>query len=89
VHLASRLGRSRKKVIAVSGAVSGISMDEITPYTSLDTSRVSEMTGFVPPCAFDVIDTVYGAVLARRNGSSDSLDTLPLSEKFQLRIFCN
>jgi hypothetical protein len=40
-------------------------MDEITPYTSLDTSRVSEMTGFVPPRAFDVIDTVYGAVLAR------------------------
>jgi hypothetical protein len=23
------------------------------------------MTGFVPPRAFDVIDTVYGAVLAR------------------------
>jgi dTDP-4-dehydrorhamnose reductase len=65
VHLASRLGRSRKKVIAVSAAVSGLSMDEITPYTSLDTSRVSEMTGFVPPRAFDVIDTVYGAALAR------------------------
>jgi dTDP-4-dehydrorhamnose reductase len=65
LHLASRLGRSPEKVIAVSAAANGVLMNEITPYTSLDTSRLSQMIGFVPPCAFDVIDTVYGPTLAR------------------------
>src|SRR5262249_39772121 len=64
-YLASRLGRPPKKVIAVSAEANGLLMDEITPYTSLDTSRLSEMTGFVPPRAFEVIDTVYGSALAR------------------------
>jgi dTDP-4-dehydrorhamnose reductase len=65
LYLASRLGRSPKKVIAVSAEANGLLMDEITPYTSLDTSRLSQMTGFVPPCAFDVIDDEYGPALAR------------------------
>jgi dTDP-4-dehydrorhamnose reductase len=65
LYLASRLGRPPKKVIAVSAAANGFLMDEITLYTSLDTSRLSQMTGFVPPRAFDVIDTVYGPALAQ------------------------
>jgi dTDP-4-dehydrorhamnose reductase len=65
LHLASRLSRSPEKIIAVSAAANGFLMNEITPYTSLDTSRLSQMTGFVPPRAFDVIDTVYRPALAR------------------------
>lgn len=65
LHLASRLGRSSDKVVAISAAANGILINEITPYTSLDTSRLSGMTSFVPPCAFDVIDNVYGPALAR------------------------
>ena len=65
LHLASRLSRSPEKIVAVSAAANGFLMNEITPYTSLDTSRLSQMTGFVPPRAFDVIDTVYRPALAR------------------------
>jgi dTDP-4-dehydrorhamnose reductase len=65
LYLASRLGRPPRKVIAVSAEANGCLIDEITPYTSLDTSRLSQMTGFMPPRAFDVIDTVYGPALAQ------------------------
>jgi dTDP-4-dehydrorhamnose reductase len=65
LHLASRLGRPANQVTAVSAASAGIPTDEITPYTSLDTSRLSAMMGFVPPRPFDVLDSIYGPALAR------------------------
>jgi dTDP-4-dehydrorhamnose reductase len=39
---------------------SGIPSDEVTPYTSLDASRLVRLIGFQPPAPFAVIDEVFG-----------------------------
>ena len=60
-HLAFRIGIPQSQVAGALAVDNGISENEVTPYTSLDTSRVSAMTGFVPPAARTVIDEVFAA----------------------------
>jgi dTDP-4-dehydrorhamnose reductase len=67
-YLAECLGQSKDHVIGVPAETAAISGDEVTPYTSLDTHRLTTMTGFVPPEPFDVLDAVYAAPLARVHG---------------------
>lgn len=59
-HIAERVGALPSQVVPVRASDSGIPAGEITQFTSLDTSRLSAMSGFVPPQPHDVIDKVYG-----------------------------
>jgi dTDP-4-dehydrorhamnose reductase len=52
-ELARRLGVPPDRVRPCAAAVPP---DELTPYTSLDTSRLTELCGFVPPPAGEVLD---------------------------------
>lgn len=52
-ELARRVRASRDLVQPCAATVPP---DEVTPYTSLDTSRLSELCGFVPPPATEVLD---------------------------------
>jgi len=63
-HLAARIGVPSQRVVGIKAAEHGIPIDEITPYTSLDTSRLSALTGYIPPSPRDVIDEVFAAPLA-------------------------
>lgn len=60
-HLAVRLGVPQSQVVGALAVDSGIPDNEVTPYTSLDTSRLSALTGFMPPAARAVIDEVFAA----------------------------
>jgi nucleoside-diphosphate-sugar epimerase len=64
-HLAARVGASQQKVIGVKAADSGVPSDEITPYTSLDTSRLKALIGYNPLHPRIVIDTVFAGALAK------------------------
>jgi dTDP-4-dehydrorhamnose reductase len=63
-HLLHRIGVPSDRVVAVRAADRGIPESEVTPFTSLDTSRLSAQTGFRPPQPTDVIDAVFGRMLA-------------------------
>lgn len=63
-HLAARIGVSPLQVTAVKAGESGVPPDEITPFTSLDASRLSSLTGYVPPRPYTVIDKVFAASLS-------------------------
>ena len=63
-HLAARIGMSPLQVTAVKAGESGVPPDEITPFTSLDASRLSSLTGYVPPRPYTVIDKVFAASLS-------------------------
>jgi dTDP-4-dehydrorhamnose reductase len=63
-HLATRIGVPLQRVTAVNAEECGVPADEITPFTSLDTSRLSALTGFVPPQPYVVIDKVFATSLA-------------------------
>jgi dTDP-4-dehydrorhamnose reductase len=63
-HLAARLHLPRGRVSTAHAASGGITAEETTPFTSLDTARLTAMNGFVPPAACDVLDAVYGPALA-------------------------
>jgi dTDP-4-dehydrorhamnose reductase len=58
-YLAGRLGASMQQVIAVRAAESGVPIDEIAAFTSLDTNRLSGLTGYVPLPPRAVIDDVF------------------------------
>jgi dTDP-4-dehydrorhamnose reductase len=58
-HLADRLGVSRSHVEGVRAADNGIPIDEITPYTSLDTGRLTALTGYRPASPRSVLDDVF------------------------------
>jgi dTDP-4-dehydrorhamnose reductase len=64
-HLAAGLGLSENSVSTAGASSGGIASDEMTPYTSLDTRRLTAMTGFVPPTAIEVLESVYGRILVR------------------------
>lgn len=59
------LGLPAGRVSVVSATKCGIVEGATTPYTSLDTSRLTAMTGFVPPRALEVLTSVYGPALER------------------------
>ncbi len=58
--LARRIGVSGQLVEAVRGLENGISEDDLTPFTSLATARLSKLTGFIPPDPHAVLQAVYG-----------------------------
>jgi dTDP-4-dehydrorhamnose reductase len=58
---AERVGVADDLVEPVNGVDSGLPYEELTPFTSLATGRLSRLNGFVPPDAFEVLEEVYGA----------------------------
>jgi dTDP-4-dehydrorhamnose reductase len=55
-ELARRVGASAGLVQACSAASAGIPADEVTPYTSLDTSRLEALHGFAAPGGVEVLE---------------------------------
>ncbi len=62
-HIAGRVGVPRDRVTAVRAVDNGIPKSDVTPFTSLETSSLTALTGFQPPPPGTVIDTVHGASL--------------------------
>jgi dTDP-4-dehydrorhamnose reductase len=58
-YLADKAGVSADRVKAVRAIDRGIPESEVTRYTSLDTSRLSGLTGWRPPAAIHVLNTVF------------------------------
>jgi dTDP-4-dehydrorhamnose reductase len=63
-HLASRLGVAGNRIEGTLAVESGIPAEEVTPYTSLDTSRLSALTGYRPLPPRMVIDEVFASSFA-------------------------
>jgi dTDP-4-dehydrorhamnose reductase len=61
---AQRIGVATDLVEPVYGVNSGVPYEELTPFTSLTTSRLSRLNGFVPPDTFEVLQDVYGPEIA-------------------------
>lgn len=59
-YLADQIGAAGSCVAAVHGRGNGITEEDLTPFTSLATGRLSRLSGFVPPRPFDVLQDVYG-----------------------------
>jgi dTDP-4-dehydrorhamnose reductase len=59
-HLADQIGVTGSCVEAVHGVGNGITEEDLTPFTSLATDRLSKLSGFVPPRPFDVLQDIYG-----------------------------
>lgn len=64
-ELAVAMGEPAGQVNEVAAGSAGLLAEEITPFTSLDTARLSALTGFAPPKARDVLREVYGPQIAR------------------------
>jgi dTDP-4-dehydrorhamnose reductase len=62
-HLAERLGLGREAVIEERAIDHGIPPEEITSFSSLETSRLEALTGWHAPHPFAVIDRIYGPAL--------------------------
>jgi dTDP-4-dehydrorhamnose reductase len=60
-HLANRLGIPGDRVEGTLAVDNGVPENEVTPYTSLDTSRLSALSGYCPRPPRDVIDDVFAA----------------------------
>ncbi len=69
-ELTGVLGVPAERVTEVPAASAGLPADEVTPFTSLDTARLSALTGFVAPRARDVLREVYGPLLSRGAASA-------------------
>jgi len=63
-HLANRLGIPGDRVEGTLAVDNGVPEDEVTPYTSLDTSRLSALSGYRPLSPRKVIDDVFAALFA-------------------------
>jgi dTDP-4-dehydrorhamnose reductase len=61
---AQRIGVATELVEPVHGVDSGLPYEELTPFTSLATSRLSRLNGFVPPEAFEILQDVYAPEIA-------------------------
>ena len=64
MYLARQIGADVSQVEAVHGSGNGINSDDLTPFTSLATGRLSSLTGFIPPQPFDVLQEVFGGEIA-------------------------
>jgi len=64
IFLARRVGAANDLVEPVHSVDSGLPYEELTPFTSLATSRLSRLNGFVPPDAFEVLQGVYAPEIA-------------------------
>jgi dTDP-4-dehydrorhamnose reductase len=63
-HIAHRLNIPSDRVEAVRAIDRGIPESEVTPFTSLDTSRLTALTGFQPPEPRAVIDGLFRGKLS-------------------------
>jgi dTDP-4-dehydrorhamnose reductase len=67
-YLAAQVGVPSVRVDAVHGNGNGIASEDLTPFTSLATERLSELSAFIPPNPQDVLQDVYSAEIhAARN----------------------
>lgn len=65
MFFAQRIGASNELVEPVHGVESGLlPYEELTPFTSLATGRLSRINGFVPPDAFEILQDAYGPEIA-------------------------
>lgn len=65
LEFADRLGVDRRLVVEGSAVASGIPAEEVPLYASLDTARVTALTGWRPPSPKSVIETVFGPAIER------------------------
>src|SRR5262245_2282348 len=70
-HLARRLGIPANRVKGTLAVNSGVTEDELTPYTSLDTSRLSTLIGYRPLPPRKVIDDVFAASFGHANAPGE------------------
>jgi dTDP-4-dehydrorhamnose reductase len=68
-HLADQIGVTGSCVEAVHGVGNGITEEDLTPFTSLATDRLSKLSGFVPPRPFDVLQDIYGGEIRAARGA--------------------
>jgi dTDP-4-dehydrorhamnose reductase len=69
-HISDVLNRDRKLIIERRGVDVGIPRQEAPRYASLDPSRITKLTGWVPPEPFDVIDRVFSTSFAKARSHS-------------------
>ena len=69
-HLVRRLGLPSAKVVPVRAVDKGVPADEVTPFTSMDTARLTAITGFVPPEPLSVFDDIFGGMISRVHEST-------------------
>lgn len=67
-HLARRLGASASLVQAARAADS-IPSGEVMRYTTLDTERLSQLTGWAAPKPFELIDRIFGPALVKQRAA--------------------
>jgi dTDP-4-dehydrorhamnose reductase len=60
-HLAFRIGAAPHLVEAARAVDHGIPFEEVLAHTSLDTARLSALTGFRPPAPLAVLDAILAA----------------------------
>jgi dTDP-4-dehydrorhamnose reductase len=65
-HIAFRISAAPRLIEAVRAIDNGIPPAEILAHTSLDTTRLSTLTGFQPPSPFAVLDAVFAPSRAER-----------------------
>jgi dTDP-4-dehydrorhamnose reductase len=58
--LARQIGVPDRLVEPLRGVENGLSEDDLTPFTSLAMTRLSDLTGFVPPEPLEVLQAAYG-----------------------------
>jgi dTDP-4-dehydrorhamnose reductase len=63
-YLVDQIGVTGSCVETVHGAGNGIAEEDLTPFTSLATGRLSRLSGFIPPRPFDVLQDVYGSEIS-------------------------
>jgi dTDP-4-dehydrorhamnose reductase len=66
-HLALRLNVPVARVTPVRAVERGIPENEVTPFTSMDTTRLTALTGFIRPEPLAVMDDVLDELLAKAN----------------------
>lgn len=64
-HFARRLGQPDDLVESALAVDNGIDPSDVTRFTSLDTSRITALTGWRPPDPFAVLDEVFAEALNR------------------------
>ncbi|WP_024517845.1 sugar nucleotide-binding protein [Bradyrhizobium sp. Tv2a-2] len=63
--LARQIGVPSQLVEGVRGVDNGLADGDLTPFTSLATTRLSDLTGFIPPQPLEVLQTVFGREISQ------------------------
>ena len=59
-HIAKKIGVSQRYVQPIKAHDSGLMFETIPKHTTLDTSRIENELGFIPPNVWDTIDSLFG-----------------------------